>query len=71
MNEMEIRALVSRMEPTCWLCKWIREDLDTNGKLTGYPFDYNGGATFPVDGKLKHLRLEESAIENRLTEPPF
>jgi len=70
MNEMHMRAIIVQTEP-CFMCKWIREDLDANGKLTGYPLDAMSAATFPIDGKLKHLKLEEDAIQNRLTEPPF
>ncbi len=65
MNEMAIRALVSRTESTCFLCKWIREDLDANGKLTGYPLDAMGGGTFAADGKRRHLELERMSLENR------
>ena len=39
-------------------CKWILEDLEKHGKLTGYPLDGLGGATYPVDGKLRHIAIE-------------
>jgi len=39
-------------------CKWILEDLVQNGKLTGWPFDFNGQSDFPVKGKVIHLKLE-------------
>lgn len=44
--------------PGCAPCKWILEDLEENGKLTGYPLDGLGGATYPVDGKLRHIAIE-------------
>ena len=40
------------------MCRWIHEDVKLNGKLTGYPLDYAGGAEFPVPGKIRHLELE-------------
>lgn len=42
----------------CFLCKWIVEDLDRGGPLTGWPIDFNGSAIFPRAGKLEHIRLE-------------
>ena len=54
-------ALLLRLEtqgPSCFLCRLIYEDLKANGKLTGYPLDYAGGAEFPVPGKIRHLELE-------------
>ena len=39
--------------PGCFLCKWIHEDLEANGKLTDYP-----NKQFPVSGKHRHLQLE-------------
>ena len=44
--------------PGCFLCKWILEDLEKNGALTGYPIDFNGGGVFPRAGKILHLQLE-------------
>lgn len=44
--------------PGCFLCSLILQDIEKNGKLTGYPLDSNGGATFPREGKIEHLRLE-------------
>jgi len=43
---------------SCHMCRWIHEDVKLNGKLTGYPIDYAGGAEFPVPGKIRHLELE-------------
>jgi hypothetical protein len=37
--------------PGCFLCKWIHEDLETNGNLTGE-------RDFPEAGKYQHLKLE-------------
>jgi len=39
-------------------CKWILEDLEQNGKLTGYPKDFNGASIYPVGSKIMHLHLE-------------
>lgn len=37
--------------PGCFLCKWIYEDLEANGNLTGK-------RDFPESGKYRHLQLE-------------
>lgn len=37
--------------PGCFLCKWIYEDVEKNGKLTGQ-------REFPEAGKYQHLKLE-------------
>jgi hypothetical protein len=37
--------------PGCFLCKWIYEDLEKNGNLTGQ-------RDFPEAGKVRHLQLE-------------
>ena len=58
---MDIKAVLEvtrKRSDVCFLCKFISEDLDKNGKLTGYPLSWGGDATFPVDGKMKHLKLE-------------
>jgi hypothetical protein len=39
-------------------CKWILEDLEKNGRLTGYPSNAMGGGTYPVEGKILHLAVE-------------
>lgn len=39
-------------------CKWILDDLEKNGKLTGYPRDFNGVPDYPIESKIKHLHLE-------------
>lgn len=43
--------------PGCFVCKWIHEDLEKNGKLTDYP-QGNMGGEFPVTGKYSHLQVE-------------
>ena len=53
LQTLEVRA------PNCYLCRWILEDVKANGKLTGYPFDYNSQPQFPVSGKIRHLELEK------------
>lgn len=37
--------------PGCFLCKWIYEDIEKNGNLTGQ-------RDFPEAGKHRHLQLE-------------
>lgn len=39
-------------------CTHILEDLETNGKFTGWPRDGFGGGTYPIESKLIHLILE-------------
>lgn len=63
MTEDEALKLLRRNQSTCFLCKWILEDLLANGKLTGYPIDGNGAGTFPVDAKRKHLTLEAKSVD--------
>lgn len=50
---------------TCFLCRWILEDLTRNGKLTGHPTDAMGVGIFPPDGKRQHIILEARSIDNR------
>jgi hypothetical protein len=52
------RELIRTKEPTCFLCSYIRRDLEQNGKLTGWPLDFFNKADFPVDAKLIHCLLE-------------
>jgi hypothetical protein len=47
--------------PTCFLCKWIAEDLEKHGRMTGWPVDSMDKGIFPVDGKLVHVLLELDA----------
>ncbi len=37
--------------PGCFLCKWIYEDIEKNGNLTGQ-------RDFPETGKMIHMKLE-------------
>jgi len=60
-RERIIQQLEQRAE-SCFLCKWILEDIRANGALTGYPLDANGQAVFPRAGKVEHIRLEGFAI---------
>ena len=36
-------------------CSQILEDLEVNGKFTGWPRDAMGGSQYPVESKLIHL----------------
>jgi hypothetical protein len=47
---------------TCFLCKWIRQDLEQHGKLTGWPLDSFNKPEFPIDAKLVHVLLEMGEI---------
>ena len=40
------------------MCRWIVEDFETNGKLTGYPNDFMDAGNFPRSGKEVHAKLE-------------
>lgn len=53
-----LAELVRERSANCFLCKWILSDFHLNGKLTGYPLDYNNQPEFPVQGKINHLELE-------------
>lgn len=53
--------IAKQRHATCFLCRYIVEDLEQNKKFTGYPKDWGGAALFPVEGKLKHLLLEIGA----------
>ena len=47
--------------PRCFLCRWILEDIEKNGKLTnGYPPQgtYCLDPLFPAEAKLQHLGVE-------------
>ncbi len=59
------REVLEHWAPVCFLCRWILQDVQENGKLTGYPLDHAGGTQFPVTGKLKHIELESQALDNR------
>jgi hypothetical protein len=56
-----LRELVATRSEVCFLCSWIRQDLDQNEQFTGWPLDWNRSAIFPVEGKLVHLLLELDA----------
>lgn len=53
-----LSAVAKIGQRSCFLCRFIVEDLEKNGKLTGYPKDWAGGGTFPIEGKLIHVLLE-------------
>lgn len=57
-TSVAFRELVRSKEATCFLCKWIKHDLETNGKLTGWPLDSFNKPGFPIDAKLIHVILE-------------
>ena len=61
-NSAAFSALVGAKKDGCFLCKWIEQDLKTNGKLTGWPLDSFNKPEFPVDAKLVHVLLELGEI---------
>lgn len=53
------RRIPDREGRGCFLCKWILEDLEKNGRLTETEKDNIGWPTsFPPEAKRKHLELE-------------
>lgn len=57
MTDPEIVA-EARRHHECFVCRWIVEDYEKNGKLTGHPNDYMSGGIFPRESKEKHVQLE-------------
>lgn len=53
-----VMEILKEQEATCFLCRWILQDIAENGKLTGFPFDWGRTPVFPVDGKNRHIDLE-------------
>jgi len=69
-RQEEIVTLLRRRAPDrsgrgCFCCGLILEDIEKNGKLTGYPLDAMGSGTFPVAGKRRHLELELMSLDKR------
>lgn len=58
MTDLEIVHIAHQHKNCCFLCRWIIQDYEANGKLTGAPNDYVGTGTFPRSGKEKHAQLE-------------
>jgi len=59
-----LRALRARASG-CFLCRWIAEDLEANGKLTDDYKNHPDGADkpiFPVGARKVHLKLEELEV---------
>jgi len=53
-----LKAELQKRRDGCFLCRYIEDDLKRHGKFTGWPIDYVGHELFPVEGKLKHLKVE-------------
>lgn len=64
---IQFRRFVESKVSTCFLCKWIAEDLEKNQRLTGWPKDSMDKGIFPVEGKLVHVLLE---LGHELPEDP-
>jgi len=65
MSRDEVVRLASVHRSTCWLCDWILKDLEKNGKLTGWPYDFNDKSNFPPESKILHLEVERISVDNR------
>lgn len=55
-------SIVKIGQKSCFLCRYIVEDIQQNGKLTGHPKDWSSTGLFPVEGKLVHVLLELGEI---------
>lgn len=62
----KLKAALTGKAPTCFLCKWILEDLEKNGCLTDYPPNENlmEKPLFPAAAKVAHLKLEKITLDN-------
>ena len=58
MTKEQTKALIESRVGICFLCKWIVEDSKLNGKLTDWPLEAMGRGQFPLEGKIRHIRLE-------------
>lgn len=63
MNEKTLKIVKSRLEATwstCFLCKFILQDLSHHGKLTSWPMigSEAGSGLFPRRSKVAHIFLE-------------
>ena len=58
MNDLEIVHIARKHQACCFMCRWIVEDFEKNGKLTGHPNDFMDAGTFPRSGKESHAKLE-------------
>ena len=48
-------TLARRGERSCFLCKWIVQDYERHGYLTGWPENWEGMGIFPIESKARHL----------------
>lgn len=53
----ETEAMVRAEAETCFLCRFIIEDHEANGKLTGHPKEVDGKGQFPVEAKMRHIKI--------------
>ena len=64
---MTILAALKSRESTCFLCRWIAQDLEKHGQLTSWSpgdGDLSFGNIFPKSGKILHIKLERFSIDN-------
>lgn len=55
----ETAEMVRRNAEGCFLCRLIVEDHEANGKLTGHPKEVDGKGQFPVEAKMRHVKIEK------------
>jgi hypothetical protein len=61
----KLKAALAARSDGCFLCKYILEDLQRNGKLTDYPKNANlEKPLFPEAAKVWHLKLEEIPLDS-------
>ena len=50
-------AFLKKEAPKCFILRYILEDLEETGEVTGKPFDGSGASLCPVKAKRRHLVL--------------
>lgn len=54
----KLAELILKNQWSCFLCRWILEDIRLHGKLTDWPYDFNDKSEFPKKSKQAHIALE-------------
>lgn len=63
-------AFLKSVKDTCFLCKWILQDFEKNGTLTGH-YSANGEfEIFPVKGMVNHISLHRYGRPYPFKVPP-
>lgn len=68
----ETEAVIRGKMEGCFMCRYIVEDHEQNGKLTGYPKEMDGKGQFPVEAKIRHIQIEKLYVpqDRRGAAPP-